>query len=161
MPIKLTIVADTNIFVSAALAIHSNRLDSPTAELFTRIANGDVIAVASQQTLYELADKLTEPRFGLPGSFILDFVTLVSEFVELVAIRGLDMGCRDERDNMFIETAFNGRVDALITRDPDLQDARTRYDLAKRECQVLNVSEVLTMLRKPESSKEEAADNRS
>jgi len=143
-------VADTNILVSAALAIHADRSDSPSAELFRRIANGDVVAVASQQTLYELADKLTETRFCLPTSFVLGFVTLISELVELVVIRGLDMGCRDERDNMFIETAFNGRVDALITRDRDLQDAVTRYGLAKRKCQVLDVSELLAALREAE-----------
>ncbi len=141
-----TIVVDSNVFISAALSIHSKRLDSPSAAVFFKVVRGGVIAVASPQTLYELAGKLSNPKFQLPSAFVIDFVDLLASAVEMVSIRGLAMGCRDERDDMFIETAYNGRADALVTRDPDLQDAQTRYGLAKRNCRVLNVSEFLASL---------------
>ena len=142
------IVVDSNVFVSAALAIYSKKLDSPSAAVFFKVVQKDVIAVASSQMLYELAGKLSLPRFGLSAAFVIDYVKLMADSVEMVSIRGLDMGCRDEKDNIFIETAYNGRVDVLVTRDRDLQDTQTRYDLAKRKCQVLNVSEFLAALRK-------------
>jgi len=141
---ELKIVVDSNVMISAALAIHSGRTESPSARLFSLIAGGDVAAVASTQMLYELAEKLEEPRFALSSAFILDFVELYANALEIVAIRGLDMGCRDDDDDKFIETAVNGRVDALVTRDRDLTETRIRYDLAKRRCEVLAVSEVLT-----------------
>lgn len=145
------IVVDSNVFVSAALAISGKRLDSPSAVVFFKVVQRDVVAVASPQMLYELAGKLSEPRFELSAAFVIDFINLLADAVEMVAIRGLDMGCRDERDNMFIETAYNGRVDALVTRDRDLQDAQTRYDLAKRKCQILNVTELLAYLREEQA----------
>ena len=140
------IVVDSNVFVSAALAIHSKKLESPSAAVFFKVVRKDVVAVASSQMLYELAGKLSLPSFGLSAAFVIDYVELLADAVEMVSIRGLDMGCRDEKDNMFIETAYNGRVDVLVTRDLDLQDAQTRYDLAKRKCKVLNVSEFLAVL---------------
>lgn len=123
------IVVDSNMFVSAALAIHSKKLESPSAAVFFKVVRKDVVAVASSQMLYELAGKLSLPSFGLSAAFVIDYVELLADAVEMVSIRGLDMGCRDEKDNMFIETAYNGRVDVLVTRDLDLQDAQTRYDL--------------------------------
>ncbi len=141
------IVVNTNVLVAAALSIQSKRPNSPSLVLFSKMASRDVIAVASPQMLYELAGKLSNPSFGLPSTFVIDLIKLLSDAVEMVSIRGLDMGCRDERDNIFTETAYNGRVDALVTRDRDLQDAQTRYDLAKRKCQVLNTSELLALLR--------------
>jgi len=118
--------------ISAALAIHSGRIESPSARLFSLVARGDIAAAACTQMLYELAEKLQEPRFAL------------SSATEIASIRGLDMGCRDDDDDKFIETAVNGRANALVTRDRDLAETRVRYDLAKRRCDVLAVSEVLT-----------------
>lgn len=106
------------------------------------IARGEVTLVVSTQTLYELADKLQTPRFGLPAQFILTFVDLIANAADIVAIRGLDMGCNeDPDDNMFIETAFNGRVEFLITYDGHLQTEQVRYDLAKRGCAVVTAGQ--------------------
>ncbi len=141
------IVVDTNVMLSAALAIRAGLLDSPTFVLFSKIVTREIIAVASPQMLYELARKLEDPKFEFPASFILEFTRLVTNAVDLVAIRGLNMGCRDKADDMFIETAYNGRVDALVTRDRDLQDAKVRYGLAKRGCEVIGVMEALAGLQ--------------
>lgn len=148
MKAELKIVVDSNVMISAALAIHSANLESPSARLFSLVAGGDLAAVACTQMLYELAEKLEEPRFALAPGFILGFVELYAHALEIVAIRGLDMGCRDDDDDKFIETAVNARADALVTRDRDLSDARIRYDLAKRRCDVLDVSDVLTAFGK-------------
>jgi len=53
-----TIVVDSNVFISAALSIHSKRLDSPSAAVFFKVVRGGVIAVASPQT-----------STNLPGNF--------------------------------------------------------------------------------------------
>lgn len=94
----------------------------------------------------------------MPSAFIIDFVELLADAVEKLSIRGLAMGCRDEPDDMFIETAYNGRVDALVTRDHDLQDAKTRYGLSKRKCRVLNVSELLAILHDIPKQEDVAAE---
>lgn len=115
--------------------------NAPTARLFTMIVKGEVTLIASAQTVYELADKLQKPSFELPAEFILKFVDLIANS-EIVAIRGLDMRCKEDADdNMFIETAFNGRADFLITYDGHLQTELVRYDLAKRGCAIVTTGE--------------------
>jgi putative PIN family toxin of toxin-antitoxin system len=140
---RTKIVVDSNVLVSAALGLRRHRFTSPSVVLWTKVATREVIAVASSQMLYELVATLEYPRLELPARFIIDYVERIADAVDMVSIRGLDMGCRDPRDNIFIETAYNGRVDALVTRDADLQDWKTRYTLKKRFCQVLNVSKFL------------------
>ncbi len=117
------------------------------------IVTGDVILVASAQTLYEIADKLGEPRLGLPASFIIEFIDLLAKAAEIVAIRGLDMGCKDDADdNIFIETAVNGRADYLITYDGDLRTKQIRYDLAKRGCSICTIGEFIAIIIRDEDS---------
>ena len=145
---KLRVELDTVVPLSAALAIHSGKQDtSPSARVFFEVVAGGFVAVASTQTLYELADRLSIAKFQLPNSFVREFIELYSGAVELVAIRGLSMGCRDPHDDMFIETAYNGRVDLLVTRDLDLKDDVTRACLAERGCDVVGVREFLVRLR--------------
>jgi putative PIN family toxin of toxin-antitoxin system len=144
------IVADTNIFISAALAVlikdKQKRLASPSYVLMTKITTREVIAVASSQTLYELAGVLAYPQLKLAEDFIVKYTERIADAVDIVSIRGLNMGCRDPRDDIFIETAYNGRVDALVTRDKDLQDWRTLHTLEKRGCQVIDVTPFLASL---------------
>ena len=143
----LKIVLDTNVMISAALALKFHRHDSPSRVLFTTIFEEGMQAIASQRMLYELADRLTLPKLGLDPQFVLAFFELYVSVVDIVDIRGLDMGCRDDDDDMFIEAAVNGRVDVLVTRDRDLGAALVRYDLAKRGCKVVDVSECLDLIR--------------
>lgn len=148
---SLRIVTDTNALVSAALQIYRNHPNAPSAKLFQLIATRDVVLVASTQTLYEIADKLGAPRLGLPANFIIDFMDILANASEIVSIRGLDMGCKDDPDdNMFIETAVNGRVDYLITYDHDLRTDQIRYDLKKRDCTICSIGEFLATIENDE-----------
>ena len=111
----------------------------------TKITTREVIAVASSQTLYELAGVLAYPQLKLAEDFIVKYTERIADAVDIVSIRGLNMGCRDPRDDIFIETAYNGRVEALVTRDKDLQDWRTLHTLEKRGCQVIEVTPFLAL----------------
>ena len=148
------VVVDTNVLVSAALSVHHDRLTSTTARLFSLLATREVVAVASTQTLYELADKLREPQFELPPALILDFLDIFTNAADIVSIRGLDMGCKDDPDdNAFVETAVNGRVDYLITYDRGFERSEVLHELAKRNCKVLNAGRFLGSLV-PSSTKD-------
>lgn len=150
-PSSPRIVTDTNALVSAALQVYRNHPNAPSAKLFQLIAMRDVVLVASTQTLYEIADKLGEPQLGLPATFIIGFIDILANAAEIVAIRGLDMGCKDDSDdNMFIETAVNGKVDYLITYDGDLQTDQIRYDLKKRNCSICTIGQFLAIIARDE-----------
>lgn len=139
----MRVVVDTNVLISAALAIRDERSNSPNWTLVQRIVEGSLISITSARLLYELRAKLETPKFGLSVEFSSAFVELTSRNCEMVPVRGLDMGCRDRDDNALIETAYDGRVAAPITRDRDLKDDRVRYGLEKRACLVLTAEEFL------------------
>jgi putative PIN family toxin of toxin-antitoxin system len=140
------IVVDTNVFISAALAIKHRRFDSPSFRIFEVLFHEKgAESVVSAPTLYELADKLRERRFDLSAPFIVDFVELVGEASTVVPIRGLAYPCRDPNDCKFIETAVNGRVDFLVTHDRDLADPVASRELAKRGCAVVTATQFLAV----------------
>ena len=140
------VVVDTNVFISAALAIKYRRFNSASFRLFDMLftAKG-AESVVSDATLYELADKLQERRFGLSAPFIIDFIKLIADASTVVPIRGLSYPCRDPKDSKFIETAVNGRVDFLVTHDRDLADPAASRELEKRGCSVITAGAFLSM----------------
>jgi putative PIN family toxin of toxin-antitoxin system len=149
------VVLDTNVLVAVALAMKNNRLESTAFRVFEMILedNGPEL-YASDATLYELAQTLQEPRFGLSGAFIIDFMALVADAATVVPIRGLSYPCRDADDSKFIETAVNGRCNFLVTHDKDLHDPLASRDLRKRRCAVVTACQFLTRMlrRKPQKT---------
>jgi putative PIN family toxin of toxin-antitoxin system len=137
---NLVVVVDNNVFIAAALAIKYRRLESANYLFFKKIIQQDGIESAmSDAMLYELADKLQEPRFAFSGAFIIDFVRLVGDASTIVPIRGLSYPCRDPKDSKFIETAVNSRAQFLVTYDQDLLDPQAARELHKRDCSVTTV----------------------
>jgi putative PIN family toxin of toxin-antitoxin system len=136
----MKIVLDTNGFVAVALAIVRGDLQSPAVQIFTGMGDGRVVSLMTDASLYEIAETLQDPRFQLPIDFRLDFIEAIATVSEFVPIRGLDMGCRDDDDDRLVETAINGRAEALVTRDKDLlDDEAIAYDLKKRGCALHSV----------------------
>lgn len=105
---------------------------------------------------YELADKLGDPRFGFTGAFITDFLNVIASASTFVPIRGLDLGCRDDDDDRFVETAINGKADFLVSRDADLlDDDGIRHELNKRACALVppdKFAETLRLIKKKEAT---------
>jgi putative PIN family toxin of toxin-antitoxin system len=140
------VVVDSNVFIAAALAIKHGRRESANYQFFEMLFENGVESVASDATLYELGDKLQEPRFAFSGAFVTDFLALIAAASTIVPIRGLSYPCRDPKDSKFIETAVNGRVNFLVTYDKDLHDADAARELEKRGCEVVTVRDFLSVV---------------
>lgn len=73
----------------------------------------------SSPLLEELNEVLHRPRikdkYGLSEDEISQFIELLLRRAVLVAIRGELKLCRDERDNMFLETAITSGAGYLIS----------------------------------------------
>ena len=111
----MRLVVDTNVFISAVLKESSwpgmviRWLDEHDGLLRTSSTEQEVFAV------------LERPRIA--SHVIPAFVARIHRIfdaAERVTIREQVTGCRDPRDDKFLELAVNGRADLIVSGDNDL-----------------------------------------
>lgn len=116
-------VFDTNCLVSG-LIFKGGRL----AWLRRTWESGVIIPLVSQATISELVRVLTYPKFGLAQS---DCQALLEEFltyatvVEVKLVRSKEYisaksALTDQNDQMFLDLAYSGKADVLVTGDKAL-----------------------------------------
>jgi uncharacterized protein len=114
---KLRVVADTNTLISRLL------IPDSTPGRAVRRAVDEGTLLMSEQTLLELTDVLSRPKFDRYVAIAdrRQFVRLLGGVAEMVSVMAPISACRDPRDDKFLETAFEGRASVIITGDRDLQ----------------------------------------
>ncbi len=147
MPRNLLVLVDTNVWVSAFI----NRKGYP-ARVKEKFINHEFDIVISTPLLQELSDVLRRPR-------IKDLYKITNEeialFIEILTGTGYKVFlandislCRDDKDNMVLETAIKGGADYLVTRDDDIKrDIELIEELKKNGIKVLPVSKFLELLK--------------
>lgn len=110
------IVLDTNTLVSGVLLAES----IPGRAVRKAVMECQVLL--SEETLYELADVLSQKNFDRYISLEdrQEFMRVMLRVAELVTIVSRVEACRDEADNRILEVAVNGYADAIVTGDTDL-----------------------------------------
>lgn len=111
--------------------------------------------MTSEPLLTEVALVLARPRFAhryrVTPADIADLVALLRERAEIVPVSGAVQLCRDPDDDVVIETALNGRADALVRRDDDLKAAsEVAAILGEQGIAVLTVRRFLAALENEE-----------
>lgn len=113
---SLRVVFDTNVVVSALLFAHGR-------SAWIRQLWAELNPLVSQDAVAELMRVLSYPKFQLESSDIeallgeyLPFTTVV---VVPVSVVDLPM-CSDPDDQMFIDLAYAGHADILVSGDQDL-----------------------------------------
>jgi len=144
------VVIDTNVWVSAFL----NRKGFP-ARIKDAWVNGQFEVVLSSPLLQEISEVLHRPRikdkYGLVEDEINQFIELLLRRAVLVAIGGQVKLCRDEHDNMFLETAITAGAGYLISRDDDLKgDSDLTGQMRALGVEVITVSHFLSELANEE-----------
>lgn len=108
-------MVDTNVFVSAALK------ESSWPGIVVRWVDRYGGLLKSKDTEAEIIEVLQRPRFNpLIPSFFLDNLRRMLAAAELVVITERVTECRDAKDNKFLELAWNGRADVIVSGDADL-----------------------------------------
>lgn len=109
-------VLDTNTLVSRLL------LPGGTAARAVDHALALGVPLVSDDTLAELADVLSRPRFDRYVTLQerQRFVQLLLGVARRVPITHRVRACRDPKDDKFLHVALNGRAEAIITGDRDL-----------------------------------------
>ena len=109
-------VLDTNTLISRAL------LPGGTAARAVDRALALGVPLVSDETLAELAEVLSRPRFDRYVS-IDDrqrFLRLLLGVARRVPITHRVSACRDPKDDKFLHVALNGNTEAIVTGDRDL-----------------------------------------
>jgi putative PIN family toxin of toxin-antitoxin system len=109
-------VVDNNILVSALLIKHSAPF-----QVINKIEERGVI-LYSEATLLELNQVLGRKKFikYFTAEEKQAFIFKLLEKAELVKIEESINICRDPKDDKFLELAFSGKADFIITGDQDL-----------------------------------------
>lgn len=110
------IVVDTNALISRLLVP-----ESVPGRAVRRVVDASQLLV-SEDTLNELADVLSRPKFDAYVSIDdrQEFFRRLSTVAELVPITYRIQVCRDPKDDKFLELAVNGNADLVVTGDDDL-----------------------------------------
>jgi putative PIN family toxin of toxin-antitoxin system len=110
------VILDTNVLVSRLLLP-----DSRMAQVVRRFLDR-AQPIVSEETLQELAEVLSRPKFD-PYVSRLDrqgFFELFARVAEWVPVTTTIRECRDPKDDKFLELAVDGGANWIITGDKDL-----------------------------------------
>lgn len=145
MPLKAVI--DTNVWISALI----NPFGYP-ARLRKHFENGDFTTIISEPILDEIADVLSRPRikdkYNITEDAIKELLILIEEKAEHVLLSNNINICRDEDDDLVIETAIRGNAKYIVTRDDDVKfDLKISAFLSKYNISVLTIAKFLKLLK--------------
>jgi putative PIN family toxin of toxin-antitoxin system len=139
---------DTNVWVSALINPHGFPAKARDAWLAGRYK-----IVVSKPMLEELEDVLHRPRiqqrFGVTEAQAEELLLLITEKATPVEISGELHLCRDDRDDMLLETAIVGGATHIVSRDEDItRDLELQEQLEKRRIKAVTVSRFLAEVGK-------------
>lgn len=130
---NISAVFDCNILLQAtALG------KSPAAACFRLVEERIIKLFVSEETLNELEEVLKrdfiKERFDLTDEVIAEFLSniriLAEVFIDVPKVFNLP---RDVDDEAYINLAVESEADFIVTRDNDLLDLMTDYDVASKE----------------------------
>jgi len=124
--ISNTIVFDTNVLISASLAETSAPYNA-----FVHASENNIF-LFSLETYKEFEDKISSSKFDkwVDKEKRFKFLYLVLSLSSFVEITGERQGCRDIKDDKFLETARVGCAKYLVSGDKDLLEMEEFHRIA-------------------------------
>jgi putative PIN family toxin of toxin-antitoxin system len=110
------VILDTNVLISRLLLVES------TASRAVRRLMDRSQPLVSEDTLTELADTLSRPKFDryVSREDRQRFFELYARVAEWVTITTTIRQCRDPQDDKFLALAVDGKADWIVSGDKDL-----------------------------------------
>jgi putative PIN family toxin of toxin-antitoxin system len=111
----LRVVLDTNVLVSAIIS------DGKSRELLRRGIAKQFSIVTSDSLLKELVIVLRRPKFKTSEDEVHRIILALMRTAEVVSVKSkLRAVKEDPKDDMVIETAYDGSADVIVTGDSHL-----------------------------------------
>ncbi|MDQ1266364.1 MAG: uncharacterized protein QG635_1516 [Bacteroidota bacterium] len=135
----MVIIIDTNIAISALLS----PLSIPGIAFKNAMELHKVIS--SEATMNELIRKIPNSKFDkyLDLNTRFEFLDVLIEDSELISISTHFTLCRDSKDNIFLDLAYSGKADFIITGDKDLLSLDPFY-----ETRIVTPTDFLKLIKK-------------
>jgi hypothetical protein len=115
----MRVVIDTNVLLSAVLG-------GTLKAILDHWQNERFVLVVTDEIVREYLDVLQRPKFGLRGDVIDNIATFIFQFAEFVVpIEHVQVVKSDPKDNKFLDAAFVGDVEYLVSGDKHLLNLRT------------------------------------
>lgn len=120
------VVVDTNVLVSRLLVAGS----TPARAVRMAVDQGQLLL--SDAMLEEVVRVLLKPKFDpyVTMEERQEFLRMLSRVAVRVPVTYRVQACRDEKDNMVLELAVNGRADVVISGDRDLLEMGSYQGIA-------------------------------
>ncbi len=132
----LRVVLDTNVLVSAIISGGKPR------DLLRKVIFKEFTLVTSELILREFGTVLRRPKFKTNENEIHRIILALMQTAEVVkVISKLNLVEEDSKDNMVVETAYDGRADFIVSGDTHLLALKS-YGKIK----VVEVKEMLSRL---------------
>lgn len=143
-PIRVFI--DTNIWISAFI-----NPSGPPAAVIAAFDADTIISVISQPFLNELAGVLTRnrirQRLRVSGEDADEILARVRRKAVTVYPTGAVQLCRDEKDDVMLETAILGHAHYIVSRDDDIKrDLNLIAHLHEHNIEVVTVAQFLALI---------------
>lgn len=141
-------VVDTSAWVSAVLSRGGR-----SAQLINAFEADRFTLVTSEPAFAEVEEVLERPeliRSGEARQRARSLLARIRRHAEFVPLQGNVTLCRDPNDDIVIETAIRGSVEALVAEDKDLtDDVNVRAALGVLGTRVFTLAQFLDELQRP------------
>ena len=132
------LVVDTSVTVSASISI-----GKPHQLLREILFGGKCTVVMSDEIISEIREVLGRPKFRLGENDINDMVLPLESLSDIIETKSkLRVVKEDQDDDMFVNAAFDGRADYIVSGDHHLLDLK-EY----RGIKVVTATEMLGILQ--------------
>ncbi|MBI5554288.1 MAG: putative toxin-antitoxin system toxin component, PIN family [Elusimicrobia bacterium] len=114
------ITVDTNVFVSMLLGSKNCR------RIYEVFVKGKLDLVISDELFNEISSVLKRDAFSkiVSAQDLKELKDLLKSDAEWVKLKHCLTSCRDQKDNIILETALSGKVDFIVSGDKDLLDLK-------------------------------------
>jgi uncharacterized protein len=137
----LRVVLDTNVLVSAIIS------DGKPRELFRKGITKEFCIITSDLLLRELAAVLRRPKFKTDENEIHRIILALMQAAEVVeVVSKFNMVEEDPKDDMIVETAYDGKADFVVSGDSHLLALNSFRDI-----KIISVKRMLACLEEKTS----------
>lgn len=133
--IRYKVIVDTNVFISGAI------YGGNSEKILNLISDSRLDLLISQEVFNELFDTLSDFKTSRKVIRSLEKLFLLHSTL-LSPIKRITL-CRDPKDNKFLELAWEGRADYLISGDKDLLSLKSF-----KSTRIVSPKEFLTIIRR-------------
>ena len=109
------VILDTNLWISYLISSRLIKID-------LMLEKGQIRLIFSEESLGEFIEVANRPKFRkfFSEEDIIELLSLIHHFVEIVEVHSEINICRDPKDNFLLALAKDSNADFLVTGDKDL-----------------------------------------